>query len=36
MLFPRNALVSGPQACFLAEKEIAKVKLGKIARPLDL
>jgi hypothetical protein len=29
MLFPRNALASGPQACFLAEKEIAKVKVGK-------
>jgi hypothetical protein len=29
MLFPRNALASGPQACFLAGKRIAKVKLGK-------
>jgi hypothetical protein len=29
MLFPRNALVSGPQACFFAEKTIAKVKMGK-------
>jgi hypothetical protein len=29
MLFPRKALASGPQACFLAEKEIAKVKVGK-------
>jgi hypothetical protein len=29
MLFPRNALTSGPQACFLAEKRIAKVKGGK-------
>jgi hypothetical protein len=28
MLFPRNALASGPQACFLAETEIAKVKVG--------
>jgi hypothetical protein len=29
MLFPRNALTSGPQACFLAGKRIAKVKVGK-------
>jgi hypothetical protein len=29
MLFPRNALASGPQACFFAEKGIAKVKMGK-------
>ncbi|HXZ38579.1 MAG TPA: hypothetical protein VEL68_21295, partial [Thermodesulfobacteriota bacterium] len=29
MLFPRNALASGPQACFLAEKRLAKVKVGK-------
>jgi hypothetical protein len=28
MLFPRNALASGPQACFFAEKAIAKVKVG--------
>jgi hypothetical protein len=28
MLFPRNALASGPQACFSAEKGIAKVKVG--------
>jgi len=28
MLFARNALASGPQACFLAEKPIAKVKVG--------
>jgi hypothetical protein len=26
MLFPRNALASGPQVCFLAEKRLAKVK----------
>jgi hypothetical protein len=29
MLFPRNALAFGPQACLLAEKEIAKVQVGK-------
>jgi hypothetical protein len=29
MLFPRNALAPGPQACFLGEKEIAKVKMRK-------
>jgi hypothetical protein len=29
MLIPRNALASGPQACFLAGKRIAKVKVGK-------
>jgi len=29
MLFPRNALASGPQACFSAEKGMAKVKEGK-------
>jgi hypothetical protein len=28
MLFPRNTLASGPQACFLAGKRIAKVKVG--------
>jgi hypothetical protein len=27
MLFSRNALASGPQACFLAEKGTAKVKV---------
>jgi hypothetical protein len=31
MLFPRNALASGPQACFFAEKARAKVKVGKEA-----
>jgi hypothetical protein len=29
MLFARNALASGPQACFLTEKAIAKGKAGK-------
>jgi hypothetical protein len=29
MLFTHNALASGPQACFFAEKAIAKVKVGK-------
>jgi len=32
MLFPRNALASGPQACFLAEKGVAKVKGGMPGR----
>jgi hypothetical protein len=35
MLFPRNALASGPQACFLAEKRLAKVKVDKIWPGLD-
>jgi hypothetical protein len=30
MLFPRNALASGPQACFFAEKAIANAKVGKM------
>jgi hypothetical protein len=29
MVFPLNALASGPQACFLAEKATAKGKVGK-------
>jgi hypothetical protein len=29
MLFPRNALASGPQACFLAGKGITKVKVER-------
>jgi hypothetical protein len=29
MLFPRNALAPGPQACFLAENRLAKMKVGK-------
>jgi hypothetical protein len=29
MLFPRNALASGPQACFFAEKNGTKVTLAK-------
>jgi hypothetical protein len=29
MLFPRNALASGPQVYFFAEKAIAKAKGGK-------
>jgi hypothetical protein len=36
MLFPRNALASGPQAYFFAEKEIAKVKAGRITSPIDI
>jgi hypothetical protein len=34
MLFPRNALTSGPQACFFPRKRIEKVKVGKAARTL--
>jgi len=33
MLFPRNALTSGPQARFFAEEPIAKVKMGKLKTP---
>jgi hypothetical protein len=29
MLFPPNALASGPRACFLAEKRLTKVKVSK-------
>jgi hypothetical protein len=29
MLFARNALTSGPQACFFAEMAIPKAKVGK-------
>jgi hypothetical protein len=29
MLFARNALASGPQACFYPGKRIEKVKVGK-------
>jgi len=29
MLFPRNALASGPQACFFAKRKEQKVKEGK-------
>jgi hypothetical protein len=29
MLFPRNALASGPQACFFAEKNGTKVTLAR-------
>jgi hypothetical protein len=36
MLFPRNTLASGPQACFAAEKKIAKVKMGKGTSPFDI
>jgi len=35
MLFPHNALASGPQTCFLAKKGIAKVKVGKDLFILD-
>jgi hypothetical protein len=28
MLFPRNALASGPQACLGAEKGLSKMKVG--------
>jgi hypothetical protein len=30
MLFPRNALPSGPRVCFRAEKRFTKVKVGPI------
>jgi hypothetical protein len=30
MLFPRNALPSGPQACFFAEEAMARLKAGKL------
>jgi hypothetical protein len=36
MLFPRNALASGPQAFFFAEKGTAKVKWDKSPNPLDI
>jgi hypothetical protein len=36
MLFPRNALPSGPQACFFAEKAIAKVKGASLSGPAFL
>jgi len=29
MLFPRDALPSGPQTCFGAEKGLLRVKVGK-------
>jgi hypothetical protein len=32
MFFPPNALAFGPQACFLAGKKIAEVKVGKPRR----
>jgi hypothetical protein len=32
MLFPRNALASGPQACFLAEKPTPKMKMWQVAK----
>jgi hypothetical protein len=35
MLFPRNALASGPQACFFAEKATASVKVSKLILALD-
>jgi hypothetical protein len=34
MLFPRNALTSGPQACVFAEKKNTKAKEGKIGKVL--
>jgi len=34
MLFTRNALAFEPQACFLAEKRLAKVKVHKGRTPL--
>jgi hypothetical protein len=36
MLFPRNALASGPQACFGAQKGLPKVKVGKLFLTLDI
>ena len=35
MLFPRNALASGPQVCFFAEKATASVKVSKLILALD-
>jgi hypothetical protein len=35
MLFPRNALASGPQAWLGAEKGLFKVKVGKRQIPVD-
>jgi hypothetical protein len=35
MLFPRNALASGPQAYLLAEKKTVKVKAGKLSASID-
>jgi hypothetical protein len=35
MLFPRNALTSGPQACFFAQKGAVKVKVGKEENLVD-
>jgi hypothetical protein len=35
MLFPGHALASGPQACFLAEKRVAKVKVGEDIISID-
>jgi hypothetical protein len=35
MLFPGNALASGPQAWLGAEKELFKVKVGKLGKSLD-
>jgi hypothetical protein len=34
MLFPRNALPSGPQACFFAEKGTAKVRGARFTNTL--
>jgi hypothetical protein len=35
MLFPRNALASGRQACLWAGKRIAKVKVRKGQKDID-
>jgi hypothetical protein len=35
MLFPRNALASGPQAWLGAEKGLFKVKVDKFESPID-
>jgi hypothetical protein len=35
MLFPRNALASGPQAWLGAEKGLFKVKVGNPLFPID-
>jgi len=36
MLFPRNALASGPQAWLGAEKGLFKVKVGKAKKDFDI
>jgi hypothetical protein len=35
MLFARNTLASGPQACFGAEKGVIQLKVGKLKNDID-